>query len=123
MTGTRIYVLAVIEHATRRVRILGATARPTAAWVTRAVRNLAMDLHEAGSRARYLIRDRDGKYPKLFDRILADTGIKVLLTGVRMPRMKPTRRRSLRRSAPRPPVRTQWTTGRRRTRRRTPRSR
>jgi transposase InsO family protein len=87
LTGTPMYVLAVIEHATRRVRILGATAHPTAAWVTQAARNLAMDLQDAGSRARFLIRDRDGKYPKLFDALLADTGIKVVLTGVHMPRM------------------------------------
>jgi putative transposase len=82
-----VYVLAVIEHATRRVRILGATAHPTAAWVTQAARNLAMDLQDAGCRARFLIRDRDGKYPELFDAILADTGIRVVLSGVRMPRM------------------------------------
>lgn len=82
-----MYVLAVIEHTTRRVRILGATQHPTAPWVTQAVRNLAMDLQDAGSRARFLIRDRDGKYPTLFDPILADTGIKVILSGVRMPRM------------------------------------
>jgi transposase InsO family protein len=87
LTGTRIYVLAVIEHATRRVQTLGATAYPTAAWVTQAVRNLAMDLQDAGCRARFLIRDRDGKYPTLFDEILADTGITVLLSGIRMPRM------------------------------------
>jgi hypothetical protein len=37
--------------------------------------------------ARYIIRDRDGKYPKLFDSILVDTEIKVVLTGVQMPRM------------------------------------
>ena len=39
--------------------------------------------------ARFLIRDRDGTYPALFNTILADTGITVVLTGVRMPRMKP----------------------------------
>jgi putative transposase len=87
LTGKRMYVLAVIEHATRRVRILGATAHPTTAWVTQAVRNLAMDLFDAGSRARFLIRDRDGKYPPMFDTILADAGVTTVLTGVRMPRM------------------------------------
>jgi transposase InsO family protein len=82
-----MYVLAVIEHATRRIRILAATAHPTAAWVTQAVRNLAMDLQDTGRQARFLIRGRDTKYPALFDAILADTGIEVVLTGVRMPRM------------------------------------
>ena len=46
-----------------------------------------MDLQDAGSNARYLIRDRDGKYPALFDTILADTGITVVRSGVRIPRM------------------------------------
>jgi putative transposase len=82
-----MYALAVIDHATRRIRIPGVTAHPTAAWVPQAARNLAMDLQDAGCRARYLIRDRDGKYPALFDGILADTGIRVVLTGVQMPRM------------------------------------
>jgi putative transposase len=86
LTDARMYVLAVIEHATRRVRILGATAHPTAAWVAQAVRNLAMDLQDTGCRARFLIRDRDGKYPALFDTILADSGIRVVLSGVQMPR-------------------------------------
>jgi hypothetical protein len=57
------------------------------AWVSQAVRNLAMDLDDAGSKARFLIHDRDGKYPPLFDTSLNDTGIAVVLTGVRMPRM------------------------------------
>jgi transposase InsO family protein len=87
LTGARMYILAVIEHASRRVWILGVTAHPTAAWVAQAARNLAMDLQDAGSNVRYLIRDRDGKYPAVFDTILADAGIKVVRSGVQMPRM------------------------------------
>jgi transposase InsO family protein len=66
---------------------LGATAHPTASWVVQAARNLVMDREDAGCRARWLIRDRDGKFPALFDTVLADAGIKTVLTGVRMPRM------------------------------------
>ena len=46
-----------------------------------------MDLQDAGSRARFLIRDRDGKYPALFDTVLKDAGITVVLSGIQMPRM------------------------------------
>jgi putative transposase len=46
-----------------------------------------MDLQDAGCRARFLIRDWDGKFPELFDAVLADLGIEAVLTGVRMPRM------------------------------------
>ena len=87
VSGTRMFVLAVIEYHTRRIRVLGATAHPCASWVAQAARNLVMDLQDAGCRARFLIRDRDGKFPELFDAVLADAGIKVVLTGVRMPRM------------------------------------
>jgi transposase InsO family protein len=46
-----------------------------------------MDLEDAGSRARFLIRDRDGKYPALFNDVLKDAGIEVVLSGVQLPRM------------------------------------
>ena len=55
--------------------------------MAQAARNLVMDLQDAGSNVRYLIRDRDGKYPAVFDTILADAGIKVVRSGVQMPRM------------------------------------
>lgn len=87
LTGARLYVFAVIEHAKRRLRVLGATARPSGAWVVQAAKNLVMDLEGAGCRARFLIRDRDGKFPELFDAILKDAGIEVVLSGVQMPRM------------------------------------
>ncbi|MEV0122659.1 integrase [Streptomyces sp. NPDC050703] len=87
LTGQRRYILAAIEHTTRRVRVLGTTAHPNAAWVTQAARNLVMDLDDAGTRIRYLIRDRDTKFPALFDQILTDAGITVVRSGVRIPRM------------------------------------
>ena len=89
LSGTRLYIFAGIEHASRQIRILGATAHPTTSWVTQAARNLVMDLQDAGCRARFLIRDRDRdrKYPALFDAIVADVGIRVVLSGVQMPRM------------------------------------
>ncbi|WP_201749580.1 integrase core domain-containing protein [Micromonospora sicca] len=82
-----MYVLAVIEHGSRRVRILGATPHPTAVWTVQAAKNLVMDLEDAGYRARFMIRDRDGKFPALFDAVLTESGIEIVRSGVRMPRM------------------------------------
>jgi transposase InsO family protein len=86
-TGTRMNVLAVIEHASRRIRILGATAHPTASWAAQAAKNLVMDPEDIGLRARFLLRDRDGQFPSLFDAELNDAGIEVVLSGVRTPTM------------------------------------
>ena len=87
LTGGRLYVLAIIEHATGRIRVLGVTAHPTAGWVTQTARNLVTDLEDAGCQVKYMIRDRDGTYPALFDTILADAGIDMVLSGVWVPRM------------------------------------
>jgi len=46
-----MYVLAVIEHHSRRIRVLGATGHRTASWVAQGVRNLVMDLQAARCRA------------------------------------------------------------------------
>ncbi|SEG62013.1 hypothetical protein SAMN05444920_103515 [Nonomuraea solani] len=84
MTGARLYVFAVIEHATRRIRILGTSAHPTAQWVTQLGRNL-MDLNEVGACAKFLIRDRDAKFTAAFDAVLTDAAIQVVTTGIRIP--------------------------------------
>ncbi|MGW3348195.1 hypothetical protein ACWDA3_33310 [Nonomuraea rubra] len=87
LTGARLYVLAVIEHATRRIRVLGVTAHPTGQRVTQLGHNLAMDLQDMGSSAKFLIRDRDAKFAAAFDAVLADAGIRIGKSGVRIPRM------------------------------------
>jgi putative transposase len=87
LSGVRMYVLAVIEHGSRRIRILGTTAHPSASWVAQAARNLVMDLEDLGCRARFMIRDRDGKFAALFDTVLKDAGIEVVLSGIQTPRM------------------------------------
>jgi putative transposase len=87
LTGARLYVFAVIEHATRRVRVLGATAHPTAAWTTQLARNLVMDLHDAGATAKYLVRDRDSRCSTAFDAVFVAEGIAIVKTGIRVPRI------------------------------------
>ncbi len=47
----------------RRIRIMGATAHPTASRVAQAAKNLIMDLEDVGSSARFPVRDRDGSTP------------------------------------------------------------
>jgi putative transposase len=87
LTGARLYAFAVIEHATRRIRVLGTTAHPTAVWTAQLARNLVMDLQDAGATAKYLVRDRDSRYTMGFDAVFAGEGISIVKTGVRVPRM------------------------------------
>jgi transposase len=91
--GTRAQVLAVIEHATRRIRILGVTPHPTWEWTTQQARNLLMDLGEQTQRVKFMIRDRGSNFTDIFDAVLADAGIRTVLRNVRMPRMNATAER------------------------------
>ena len=85
--GTQAHVLAVIEHASRRIRILGVTQHPTGEWTTQQARNLLMDLGEQAHRVKSMIRDRGSNFIAAFDAILAYAGIRTVLCNVRAPRM------------------------------------
>jgi putative transposase len=87
LDGTQAHVLAVVEHATRRIRILGVTQHPTGAWTTQQARNLLMDFGGQAHRARFMIRDRGSNFTAAFDAVMADAGIRTVFCNVRTPRL------------------------------------
>jgi len=87
LDGTQAYVLTVIEHASRRIRILGVTSHPTGEWTAQQARNLIMDLGEHAYRVKFMIRDRGSNFTAAFDAVLAGAGIRTVLCNVRTPRM------------------------------------
>ena len=87
LNGTKIYVLAVIELGTRRVRVLGATGHPAQSWVVQQARNLLMDLEDAGTRAKFVLHDRDASFTLAFDAVFQAAGVRVIRSAVQAPRM------------------------------------
>jgi putative transposase len=85
--GTQASVLAVIEHATRRIRILGVTLHPTGQWTAQQARNLLMDLGGQTDRVKFMIHDRGPDFTAAFDAVLADAGTRTVLCNIATPRM------------------------------------
>jgi putative transposase len=85
LDGTSAHVLAVIEHATRRIRILGVTAHPADGWVTQMARNLMMNLDSHVDSITFLVRDRDTKFTAAFDAVFTGADIRILRSPIRAP--------------------------------------
>jgi putative transposase len=87
LNGTKVYILAVIEHGTRRVRVLGATENPVQSWVVQQARNLLMDLGDAGMSVKFVLHDRDASFTAAFDVVFHAVGARVVRSAIQAPRM------------------------------------
>jgi putative transposase len=83
LNGAKAYVIAVIEHGTRQIRILGVTEHPAQSWAVQQARNLLMDLEHAGTRAKFVLHDRDTSFTLAFDAVFQPTGARVMRSAVR----------------------------------------
>jgi transposase InsO family protein len=80
----RLYVLFFIQLHDRRVQLAGVTANPIGAWVTQQARNLLAALDDATA-VRFLIRDRDSKFTRVFDDTWRAIGTGIIRTPIRTP--------------------------------------
>jgi putative transposase len=81
----RLYVLAFISIGSRRIEYFAITSKPDTAWMLQQARNLLLELDDRDRQVRFLIHDRDAKFPHAFDALLASDGVKVIRTPVRAP--------------------------------------
>jgi hypothetical protein len=72
----RLYVLVFISIGSRRIEYFAITSKPDTAWMLQQARNLIMDLDDHERPVRFLIHDRDAKFPRAFDALLASETIK-----------------------------------------------
>ena len=87
LNGSKVHVLAVIEHGTRRVGVPGATQNPVQSWVVQQARNLLMDLEDAGTRVKFVLHDRDASFTAGFDAVFQAAGVRVIRSAPQAPRM------------------------------------
>jgi hypothetical protein len=81
----RLHVLVFLSLGSRRIEYFACTSKPDTAWMLQQARNLLMDLDDRGLQVRFLIHDRDAKFPAAFDAIFATENIKVIRTPIQAP--------------------------------------
>jgi putative transposase len=75
-----VYVLVFLSIGSRRIECFACTSKPNTAWMLQQARNLLMELDDRDRQVRFLIHDRDAKFPAAFDGLVASEKIKVIRT-------------------------------------------
>jgi transposase InsO family protein len=76
-----LYGLLILQHGRRQIMWLGATAHPTAEWITRQL----TEAYGWQAAPQYVVRDRDAVYGDIFIRRLRAMGIRDRPTAARSP--------------------------------------
>jgi putative transposase len=87
LNGTKVCVLAVIGHGTRRIRVPGATQNPVRSWVVQQAGNLLMDMEDAGTRAKFVPHDQDASFTAAFGAVFRAAGARAVRSAIQAPRM------------------------------------
>jgi transposase InsO family protein len=77
-----VFAFFIIDHGSRKVVHVGVTRQPSCGWVAQQMRSAT----PFGTGPRFIIRDRDDKFGRDFDRVAEGVGARVLKTPVRAPR-------------------------------------
>ena len=80
------YVLVFIHLGSRKVYCSSPTYHPNGDWVMQQARNAAMWMEDEGFEPRFILRDRDRKYPNSFSSFWYAHGARSLRTPVRAPK-------------------------------------
>ena len=81
----RLSMLVFLSIGSRRVEYFACTSKPNAAWMLQQTRNLLMAHDDRERQVRFLIHDRDAKFPAAFDALVASQNIKVIRTPIQAP--------------------------------------
>ena len=81
----RLYVFVFLSVGSRRIEYVACTSKPNTAWMLQQARNLLMELDDRDRQMRFLVHDRDAKFPHAFDALFVGEKIRVIRTPVRAP--------------------------------------
>jgi putative transposase len=82
-------VLVFLSVGSRPIEYVACTSNPDTAWMLEQARNLLMEWTIGDRQMRFLIHDREGKFPRAFDALLVGEKITVIRTPVRAPNANP----------------------------------